>query len=72
MAFKTSSLPPLIYANLPRGGGGGVVAIVGAEDLVNDGELVEVVQGEVGGEDDVLGTSAAKKLTRGAGWISTH
>ena len=31
---------------LPRGGGGGAVAVGGAEDLVNDGELVEVVQGE--------------------------
>ena len=31
---------------LPRGGGGGAVVVGGAEDLVNDGELVEVVQGE--------------------------
>ena len=46
MAFEPSSLPPLTRANLPRGGGGGSVAVGGAEDLMDDGELAEVVQGE--------------------------
>lgn len=41
--------------------------IAGAEDLVNDGELVGVVGGEVGGEDAVLGAAAAEELAGGAG-----
>ena len=57
----------LTCANLPRGGGGGAAAVGGAEDLVNDGELVGVVRGEVGGEDAVLGVSAAEELAGGAG-----
>jgi hypothetical protein len=40
--------------------------VAGAEDLVDGGELVGIVRGEVGGEGALVGAAPAEELARGA------